>query len=97
MVLKELFVWKSILDEFLNQEDDIIFGSKYWDDVMQGQRSNIDICLMNKVGQLYTRSMKLLKLYFDLKNPFSTSLSLDNVRNKSHIILAVNINSIISS
>ena len=52
---------------------------------MQGQRSNVDACLMDKVGQLSARNMKLTKLDLDLKRQFSSSLSLDNVRNKSHI------------
>ena len=64
---------------------------------MQGQRSNIDACLMNKVGQLSARNMKLTKLDLDLKRQFSSSLSLDNVRNKSHIFLAMNMNSVMSS
>ena len=52
---------------------------------MQGQSSNVDTCLMDKVGQLYTRSMKLAKLDLDLKNQISFSLSFDSVRNKSHV------------
>ena len=34
VVLKESLVWKSMSDEFLSQEVDIIFDSKYWNDVM---------------------------------------------------------------
>ena len=52
---------------------------------MQGQRNTVDACLMDKVGQLSARNMKLTKLDLDLKRQFSSSLSLDNVRNKSHI------------
>ena len=37
VILKELLAWKSMSDEFLSQEVDIIFGFKYWDDVMHGQ------------------------------------------------------------
>ena len=65
VVLKESRVWKSMSDDFLSQEVNIIFGSKYRDEVMQGQRTNVDACLMDKVGQLHARSMKLLKLDLD--------------------------------
>ena len=65
MVLKESRVWKSMSDDFLSQEVNIIFGSEYRDEVMQGQRTNVDACLMDKVGQLHARSMKLLKLDLD--------------------------------
>ena len=84
-------------DEFLSQEVDIIFGFKYWDDIMHGQRNNVDACLMNKVGQLHARSMKLTKLDLDLTRRFSSSLSLDNVRDRCHIFLAVNMNYVMSS
>ena len=84
-------------DEFLSQEVDIIFGFKYWDDVMHGQRNNVDAYLMDKVGQLYARSMKLAKLDLDLTRQFSSSLSLDNVRDKSHFFLVVNMNSVMIS
>ena len=40
-------------EECLSQEIDIIFGLKYWDEVMQGQRSNVDACLMDKVWTNY--------------------------------------------
>ena len=40
---------------------------------------------MDKVSQLHTRSIKLAKLDLDLTNQFSSSLSLDNVRNKYHV------------
>ena len=72
-------------DEFLSKEVDIIFGFKYRDDVMHEQRNNIDTCLMDKVSKLYARSMKLAKLDLDITRQFSSSLSLDNVRDKYHI------------
>ena len=84
-------------DEFLSQEVDIIFGFNYWDDVMHGQMNNVDACLMDKVGQLHARSMKLAKLDLDLTIQFSSSLSLDNVRDKSYFFLVVNMNSVMSS
>ena len=83
-------------NEFLSQEVDIVFDSKYWDGVMQGQRSNVDACLMDKVGQLHARTMKLANLDLDVKNQFSSNLSLDNVRNKSYFFLAVNMNFVTS-
>ena len=72
-------------DVFLSQKVDIIFNSKYWDDVIQEQMINVEACIMDKVGQLHVQSMQLAKLDLDLKNQFSSSLSLDNVRNKSHV------------
>ena len=51
--LIESLVLKSLSDEFLGQEIDIIFGLKYGDEVMQGQRRNADACSMAKVGQLH--------------------------------------------
>ena len=51
--LIESLVLKSLSDEFLGQEIDIIFGLKYEDEVMQGQRTNAGACLMAKVGQLH--------------------------------------------
>ena len=85
VVWKESLVRKLILDDILGQEVDTIVGFEHWDEVMQGKRSNIDASLMDKVGQFHARSMKLLKLDFDLKNQFFSSLLSDNVRNKSHI------------
>ena len=48
-----LRVWNSMSEECLSQEIDIIFGLKYGDEVIQGQRRNADACLMAKVGQLH--------------------------------------------
>ena len=84
-------------DEFLSREVDIIFGFEYWDDIMHGQRNNVETCLIDKVGQLHARSMKLAKLDLDITRQFLSSLSLDNVRDKSHLFLAVNMNSVMSS
>ena len=63
---------------------------------MQGQRINVDTYLMDKIGQLLARSMELLRLDLHLKNYFSTSLSLDNIRNKSHVFPCFEYNSIMS-
>ena len=55
-------------DEFFGQEVDIIFGLKYYDEVIQGQRSNVDACVMDKAGKIHEESMTLLKLDVVLKN-----------------------------
>ena len=68
MDLKESLVWKSMSDEFFGQEVDIIFGLKYYDEVIQGQRSNVDACVMDKTGKIHEESMTLLKLDVVLKN-----------------------------